>query len=208
MISFEDQIKNISKLKPRNSQAYYWFTHDLFIEEYKSFIAFATEQFCTHISNCDVQSFFDLFQWEDEKDFWKQFNHKQNSLMKYIVCLFNLQGDLSKPGNMFNYQKIKEIMFCDAKNEQGMLVYGLLKSIGKSYASPLYYYNVATALYYGDRNSLTELKLTSQDQYDMMESRIVSALQNSSKDVVQIDIFKMHNQEFIEEAIREFKRKK
>jgi len=207
--SFKEQIESIQHLSFRNTQAYYWFTYDLFIEEHRRFKNEAKQEIMTTIESDIVRSFFKSFKSHDQQEgvFWKEFNNKKTSLMNYVLLLFDLKGDLSKPENMFNYQKIKEILFCGEKNEQGMMVYGLLKSVGKSYANALYHYNIATASFYMDRNSLSELKLTSQEQYDMMESRIQKALE-TQKEVVEIDIFKMKNDEIVSEAIREFRKNK
>lgn len=210
MKSFKEQLESIQRLKPTNTQAYYWFTYDLFIKEYKQFRNFLRDNVVINekqiITESEEAKKY-IINFIKDYDVYKYFKTEKQSLMNYICTLFDLQGDLSKEGNKFNFNKIKEIMFCDQKNEQGMMVYGLIKSIGKSYANAVYQYNIATASYYMDRNSLSEIMLTSQEQYDMMESRIQKAIEIGKKEKVEIDVFKMNNDSLVEDAIREFRSK-
>lgn len=205
MLTKEQQLTKIQRLKPKNTQAYYWYTYDNLISCFKDFCNKVRSEIESGFLSEQTLEFLDLFQQKDFKDplFWREFNSKQ-TLMKYVVVTFGLIGDLKKQGNKENYKHIQSILLSGAKNEQGMMVYGLIKSINKSYANALYHYNIATALFYGDRNSLSEICLTSQEQYDKMEQRILEAFELRQKEVVSIDAFMIRNDDIVIDAIKEF----
>ena len=49
--SFKEQLESIQHLSFRNTQAYYWFTYDLFIEEHRQFKNEAKQEIMTTIFN-------------------------------------------------------------------------------------------------------------------------------------------------------------